>query len=120
MKNRSILLMLRTSPYRGVRFGEALDALLVAAAFEQRCTVLLLDDAVFALLPDQHGDVLGRRTAAKLLNALPDYEVERICVCEESLAQRGLINFVDTLSATRLTPAQQTALIAAHDIVWND
>jgi len=112
--------MLRTSPYRGVGFAEALDALLVAAAFEQRCTVLLLDDAVFALLPDQHGDVLGRRTAAKLMKALPDYEVERICVCEQSLADRGLTDFDGTLQATRLTLAQQTALIAAHDVVWSD
>jgi tRNA 2-thiouridine synthesizing protein C len=120
MKTRSILLMLRSSPYHGVRFAEALDALLVAAAFEQRSSVLLLDDAVFALAPDQDGEILGLRTAARLLRALPDYDVERICVCEASLAERGLTGLDVSLPIIRLTPAQQANLIAEHDIVWSD
>jgi tRNA 2-thiouridine synthesizing protein C len=119
MTKRSILLVLSTSPYRGARFAEALDALLVAAAFDQRCSVLLMDDAVYGLLPGQDGEPLGMRTPGRMLTALPDYEVERIYVCEESLAQRQLSGLVPVIPVERLPLAAQAGLIARHDIVWN-
>lgn len=120
MPQRRILLILRRPPYQGARFAEALDALLVAAAFDQPCSLLLIEDAVFALLPDQDGSLLGMRTAGKLLTALPDYEVRDICVCSRSLVERNLTDTGTVIPVRRLSPEEQVAFITSHDVVWND
>jgi len=120
MQARRLLLILRRAPYAGVHFAEALDALLVAAAFEQRCAVLLMDDAVYALLHTQRGDLLGLRNAARMLTALPDYEVEHVYACAESLAARNLAPLDASIDVTALGTAEQAALIRAHDVIWND
>lgn len=119
MAQRSILLMLSASPYRGARFAEALDALLVAAAFDQRCSVLLTGDAVFGLLPGQDGAPSGVRTPGRMLTALPDYEVDHIYVCEDSLAHRELLEIVPVVPVERVPLSKQAGLIAGHDVVWN-
>ncbi len=119
MNPKSILLLIRTSPYQGAAFGEALDALLVAAAFEQRCSLMLIDDAVYALLPDQDGVILGVRTPGKMLIALPDYEVENLYVCAQSLAQRHLSDTTTVVSVQHISPHDQAELIARHDVVWS-
>lgn len=119
MAPRSILLILSSSPYGGTRFAEALDALLVAAAFDQRCSILLLDDAVYGLLPGQDGAPLGVRTPGRMMTALPDYEIDRVYVCEESLARRHLADLQAVVPVERLPLPAQAELIARHDIVWN-
>lgn len=120
MMQRRILLILRRPPYHGVQLAEALDALLVGAAFDQPCAVLLIEDAVFALAPGQDGSLLGMRTAGKLLRALPDYEVKEICACSRSLAERNLTEIEPVVPVRRLSPAEQAEYIAGHDVVWND
>ena len=57
------LLILRSSPYAGPRFGEAIDLALVAGVFERSLTVLLIDDAVQALRQSQHGERAGQHSA---------------------------------------------------------
>ncbi len=120
MKKLKLLLMLRRAPYDGVYVPEALDAALVAAAFEMRVSVLLLDDAVFALLTDQRADLIGRRTVGKLLRALPDYEIETLYVCADSLSSRSLQTSDSIIPVCLLSVGEQAELIGNHDLVWND
>ena len=93
---------------------------MVAAAFDQRCTLLLLDDAVFGLLPGQNGSLLGTRTPGRMLTALPDYEVGRICACADSVRERHLQAITPVVPVTFVPRPEQAALLAGHDVVWND
>ena len=120
MRELKLLLILRRTPYEGVYLPEALDAALVAAAFDLKVTILLLDDAVFALLPDQEGSLIGRRTVGKLLLALPDYEINSVYACADSLSTRGMAANDTVIPVSVLTRGEQTDLISRHDIVWND
>jgi len=120
MRELKLLLLLRRAPYDGVYVPEALDAALVAAAFELKVSILLLDDAVFGLLPDQRADLIGRRTVGKLLLALPDYEIERVYVCGDSLSSRGLHAGDTVIPVQVLSAGEQAELFGSHDIVWND
>jgi tRNA 2-thiouridine synthesizing protein C len=120
MQRRKLLLILRRSPFQGVLFAEALDALLVAAAFEQHCSVLLMDDAVFALLPAQDAALLGMRQANRMLLALPDYEINQLAVCAASAAARGIDPQAAGFPVRVLSTAEQAALIRDHDVIWND
>ncbi|MEZ5596752.1 MAG: DsrE family protein [Pseudomonadales bacterium] len=120
MATGNVLLLLRRSPYDGAWLAEALDAALVAAAFDQRVAVLFLEDAVFALLPDQHGETLGVRSPGKIVQALADYEIDRVYVCSTSLANRRIRPDSLVISAEPLDTVAQGRLIANHGMVWND
>ena len=120
MSNRDVLLLLRRSPYDGVYLAEAIDAALVAAAFDMTVTLLFTDVAVFALLDGQQGGLIGRRTMGKVMLALPDYEINQVCVCSESLASRNLAHTTLILPVTLLDRTAQAELISRHSVVWND
>ena len=112
------LLILRSSPYAGPRFGEAIDLALVAGVFERSLTVLLIDDAVQALRQSQHGEQAGLRTASKLLTALPEYDIDQVLACEDSLAQAGLADIPQFVQ--RVSVDDQRELIRKAHLVLND
>ena len=77
-------------PSRRVEAREALDAVLAAAIFEQRVSVLFCGDGVWQLLREQ-GDYSGAdKPLARSLEALPLFGVPELLVDTESLAERGL------------------------------
>lgn len=120
MRELELLLVLRRPPYDGVRVLEALDAALVAAAFDLKVSILLLEDAIFALLDKQQANLIGRRTVGKLLQALPDYEINTVYACADSLSDRGMIETDSVITVRLLTTDEQAELLSNHDVVWND
>lgn len=80
----------RRAPHGTIYALESLEVVLAAAAFEQRITVLFLDDGVYQLSKDQKTDALGVKDFSPTYKALEMYEVERIVVERESLKRRGL------------------------------
>ena len=116
---KSILFLLRTSPLSSDNLAEALDAALVAGVFDQRVAVLFKDDGVTALLVDSHRTPEVERLE-ELLASLSDYGIEKICVCEESLASRDLTIEKLLIKVEPLDSNAQQSLIAGHDVVIND
>ena len=115
-----ILYLLRQAPYQSSRAVEALESILVAGVFEQDVSVLFKDDGVWQLVANQDGARLGTRTIGKVVQALPEYDVSKLFVCDASLSQRGLIAADLVLSAAPLTITEQQALIGDQDAVLND
>ena len=120
MEIQRILFLLRQPPYATGHAVEALESILVAGVFEQQVSVLFRDDGVWQLLKDQKGGALGTRTVGKVVQALPEYEVEDIYVCAESLAERGLEVGDLVLTVTVLSRQEQQALISGQQAVVND
>lgn len=87
---KNTLFIQHRAPYGSESAQEQLDALLVAAAFGQKVSVLFQDDGVWQLLAQQEGRALERRTLAAQLQALELYEVNALYVDAVSLAERGL------------------------------
>ena len=117
----SWLYIVRSAPYASSRFAEAIDAILVAGVFDQPVRVLLIDDAVQALRPHQNGEVLGSKTPGKMLTALPDYEIDEIFACRNSIDRAGIdTDALIELPVTLLDYDQQRALIAASTQVFCD
>lgn len=115
-----ILFLLRRSPYGGSAALEAIDAALVAGVFDQEVSVLFKDDGVWQLLRGQDGSVLGGRTVGKVASALPEYGIESVYVCAESLSRRGLAAADLAMTAVPLDAEGQRALIGDQDAVLND
>ena len=88
MKN--YLFVLRKLAHSGAYVQEMLDIILTTAAFDQKVSILLLDDGVFQLKNGQHPENVGMKDTAAIFNALEIYEVTHIYTEIESLQERGL------------------------------
>ena len=112
MKN--VLCLLSNLPYQGSAVTEKLDAAMVCAAFDMPTQLLFVGDGVFALLQEQ---VAEHRSVAKMLRALPSYEIDQIFVCAESLQARGLTTDQISELAAVVTMEEQKSLLATADLV---
>ena len=88
MKN--FLFVLRKPAHSGALVQEMLDIILTTAAFDQKVSILLLDDGVFQLKNGQHPETAGMKDTAAIFKALEIYEVNTIYTEVESLQERGL------------------------------
>ena len=120
MSSKSLLLLMRHAPYAGARATEALEAALVGAVFDMPTSLLFRDDGVWQLLPAQSADPLGVRTHSNLVSALPQYDITNLYACTDSLASRGLSAEQLAGDVQLVSPAEQQALLAAHQVVLND
>ncbi len=81
---------MRSAPYGTLRAQEGLEGVLMASAFEQQLTLLLVDDGVFQLMAGQDPAATGSKNFSPAYRALEMYGVEQVVVERESLAARGL------------------------------
>ena len=109
----------RRAPHGTIYALEALEVVLAAAAFEQRVTVLFMDDGVFQLVKGQATDALGVKDFSPTYKALEMYEVERIVVEKESLKIRGLTAGDLIISADLLDQGDVSRLFETHDVLLN-
>jgi len=114
---KKLLCVISQTPYSSSHDIELLEAAMVGAVFEFSVSVLFRDEGVWALLPDQDGTPIGRRTLGKLLKALPTYEIEDLYVCSESLGRFSLQAEALLGNATTLKLEDQAELIASQDAV---
>ena len=89
-KKKKLLYVNRRAPHGSIYALESLEVVLVGAAFEQDVTVAFLDDGVFQLLDGQDTSGIGVKNFSRTFKALGDYEVRKIVVERESLAERGV------------------------------
>jgi len=87
---KKFLYVNRKAPHGTIYALESLEVVLIGAAFEQDVSVAFLDDGVFQLMDGQDTADLGVKNFSRSYRALGDYEVRKIYVERESLAERGL------------------------------
>ncbi len=80
----------RKAPYGTIYAWEALEVVLIGAAFEQDVSLAFVDDGVFQLVKGQDTTELGIKNFSPTYSALGDYDVNKIYVEKESLDARGL------------------------------
>ncbi|MDG2340131.1 MAG: sulfurtransferase complex subunit TusC [Paracoccaceae bacterium] len=87
---KKFLYVNRKAPYGTIYALESLEVVLIGAAFEQDVSLAFLDDGVFQLTKDQKTDGIGIKNFSPTYRALGDYDVTKLYVEKESLAERGL------------------------------
>lgn len=107
---RSIAFVTRRAPHGSILAQEALEVVLLGAAFDQRVRLVFMDDGVFQLKRGQDTVALGVKDFARAFAALPMYDLDRIIVERESLRVRGL-DLADLLIDVEVLDAQQVARI---------
>jgi len=113
---RRILFIVSHAPRRGALAAEFLDELLIAAAFEQKVSVLFVGDGAYQLVA---GDDPAAGTA-RGYRALPTYDVEDVFVERAALKPRGLTAARFVVAARPVARSRVRRLIAAQHVVVPD
>lgn len=87
---KKFMYMNRKAPYGTIYALEALEVVLIGAAFDQDVSLAFLDDGVFQLTKGQDTKGIGVKNFSPAFKALGDYDVTKLYVEKESLAERGL------------------------------
>ena len=80
----------RKAPYGTIYALEALEVVLVGAAFDQDVSLAFIDDGVFQLTRGQETGGIGIKNFSPAFRALGDYDVTKLYVEKESLEERGM------------------------------
>lgn len=87
---KKILCISRHAPYDSAFAREALDATLAASVFDQKTSLLFIDDGVFQLVDNQKTKRISQKNISKTLTALTLYGVDNIYIQSTSLIKRNL------------------------------
>lgn len=115
---KSYLFVLRKPAYSGAYVQEMLDIILITAAFDQKVSILLLDDGVFQLKEGQYPEKIGMKDTSAIFNALEIYDVNNIYTEAESLQERGLTCSDLCLPVQTLYRKDIAGLMKRFDIVF--
>ncbi len=114
---KRILYVQRRAPYGSLYAQEALEMLLMGAAFGQRVSIAFLDDGVFQLKAEQAPSALGMKNFGRMVRALELHDLEGIYVERESLDERNLKSGQLVLPAEVVRRAELSQLMAEQDLV---
>lgn len=87
---RKFMYVNRKAPYGTIYALESLEVVLIAAAFEQDVSMVFMDDGVYQIKKGQDTQQIGMKNFSPTYRALEGYDVEKLYVEAESLAERGL------------------------------
>jgi len=116
---KAFLVVNRHSPYGSHFFKEALDAALTAAVFNQRTSILFIDDGVLQLLAGQAPQHINAKNNTATLPMLEMYDINAIYVDHASLSQRGFREQDLLITCQCLRANEITELLAQQDVILN-
>lgn len=123
----------RKAPYGTIYAWEALEVVLIGAAFEQDVSLAFIDDGVYQLTKGQDTNAADMKNFSPTYSALGDYDVNKIYVEKESLEERGLTlddlqhltwededeDWAEKDSIRVVTRAEMADLFAEHEVMFN-
>jgi tRNA 2-thiouridine synthesizing protein C len=108
----------RRAPYGTVYALESLEVVLIGAAFDQDVSMVFIDDGVFEIKKGQDTAEIGMKNFSPTYRALEMYDVEKLYVSQESLAERGLTED-DLLVDVEVMPDSRIAdLMDEQDVIF--
>ena len=109
----------RRAPYGSIYALEALEVVLVGAAFDQDVSVVFMDDGVYQLKKDQDTSGVGMKNFSPAYRALEMYDVEKLYVEKESLQTRGLTEEQLIVPVEVLSQDEIGELMEQQDVIFS-
>ncbi|MCG6975919.1 MAG: sulfurtransferase complex subunit TusC [Acidiferrobacterales bacterium] len=116
---KKLMYMTRTAPYGTVYALEALEVVLIGAAFEQDVCMVFADDGLFQLKKGQNTEATGMKNFSPTYRALEMYDVEKLYVEKESMDARGMTEDDFIVDVEVKTSDELTSMMEDMDIVLN-
>jgi tRNA 2-thiouridine synthesizing protein C len=113
---KKLLIAVRTAPYGSAAIPESVRAAMGLSTMPFETRYLLMDDAVWALLPDQQPAGIAASSVLDTVSSLTDLDVE-LCVEAEALQERGIDEATLTVPVTPVSREDIADLIGTADAV---
>jgi tRNA 2-thiouridine synthesizing protein C len=107
----------RKAPYGTVYALEALETVLITAAFDQDVSLVFMDDGVFQLKKGQQTKGIETKNFSPTYRALDGYDIEKLYVEQESMEARGLSEDDLLVDVTVMSRAEMGKLMEEMDVV---
>ncbi len=107
----------RKAPYGTVYALEALEVVLIAAAFDQDVSMVFCDDGVYQIVKGQHTKFIDVKNFSPTYRALEGYDVEKLYVSKESMDERGLAEDDLLVDVEIVDNAKMADLMEDQDVV---
>jgi tRNA 2-thiouridine synthesizing protein C len=114
---KRFLFVNRKAPYGSIYALEALEVVLISAAFDQDVSVVFVDDGVYQIKKGHDTEAINMKNFSKTYRALESYDVEKLYVEKESLEARGLDEADLIVPVEVLTSEELAELMNAQDVV---
>ena len=112
---KSLLVVVRHSPYGSSLARTSLEVALSSATFDQQVGLLFMGDGVLQLLPEQDSSTTGVRNIAKLMASFPLFELDQLFADETALARYGLMGQELPQNLQRLDDQALRQLLTRYD-----
>ena len=116
---KKFLYVKRRAPHGTVYAHEALEVVLIGAAFDQDVSLAFIDDGVFQLKKDQDTSEIYTKNFSKIYSALEMYDVEKLFVEKESLECRGLTEEDLSVDVKIIDSSEMKKLMSDSEVVFN-
>ena len=116
---KKFLYVNRRAPHGTVYAHEALEVVLIGAAFDQDVSLAFIDDGVFQLKKDQDTSEIYTKNFSKIYSALEMYDVEKLFVEKESLESRGLTEKDLSVDVKVINSNEMKKLMSDSEVVLN-
>ena len=116
---KKFLYINRRAPHGTIYAHEALEVVLIGAAFEQDVSMAFLDDGVYQLKKDQNTDQINTKNFSKTFSALEMYDVEKLYVEKESLDERGISADDLAVDVKIISSDEMKQLITDSEVILN-
>jgi tRNA 2-thiouridine synthesizing protein C len=103
---KKLTIIFRRAPHGTPHGREALDLALLSASFEQKVSLIFVDEGVLNLVKAQQPELVGVKDYIASFGALPLYDVDTVLACETSLLEYGLNNIELTMDLDKVTQAE--------------
>ena len=131
MTTKNFLFVNRKAPYGTIYALESLEVVLISAAFEQNVSLAFIDDGVYQITKGQNSKGIGMKNFSPTYRALGDYDITKLYVSTEALAERGLTpddlmeltyedaddDYTEKPSIILVDRAQMAAMMAEQDVI---
>jgi tRNA 2-thiouridine synthesizing protein C len=114
---KKFLYVNRKAPYGTIYALEALEVVLIAAAFEQEVSLVFLDDGVYQLAKGQNTKAMEIKNFSPAFRALEDYDIDKLYVEKESMEARGLTADDLIVPVTVMSAAEIADLMETQDVI---
>lgn len=116
---KKFLYINRRAPHGSIYAHEALEVVLIGAAFDQDVSLAFIDDGVYQLKKNQDTSDINTKNFSKTYGALEMYDVEKLYVEKESLEQRGLSEEDLMVDVKILTSDEMKKIITESEVILN-
>ena len=114
---KKIMHVIRRAPHGTIYSYEALETVLIMAAYDQDISMAFIDDGVYALKREQDTSDIEIKGYMKTFTALEDYDVEKLYVDRHSLEERGLTEEDLIVDVEVLDSAEIGRLMSEQDAI---